>query len=597
MGVLEDKRLQILMSALQEGVIILDEKKKIQIFNLVAQKVFDCSFDEVVNKSIDKLIPDSENHEAQFEVIIQKKNKTLVPIAISVHSECIDGQQLYIYSIRDLTYSREAVSDGYWDWFLKEGYEYMSPRFWEMFGYSSSEKEGCPNKQQKRILKKDLELALENIGDYILTKGHCPILTKGQCPFPQETCDSYKNRLKTHTICKNLENNIQEQQEQEAGTHTDVTFLKEAQDALFNIGKILESSLNEIYIFEAETLNFLFVNRGARENIGYSMEELKELTPIDVKTDFNKESFVEMLKSIQKKHKKKHVFETIHKRKNGSYYNVEVHLQKAKYLGKSVFLAVVLDITRHKHFEREREKLIRDLEHSNKELEDFAYVASHDLKSPLVACRGFISYLREDLERKNFEKALDSISEIEGATAEMFMFIEDLLEYSRISRQEENAVEVDVLAIVNDLLDKRASTIEELGVKVVVIEPLPRVYASKVCIKQVFQNLIDNALKYGCSHTEPQVVIGAEKKAGTICYFVKDNGPGISEQYHERIFRLFERLHGGTSGSGAGLAIVKKVIVPYFGRSWVESIPGNGAKFFISFPHMTVMNKPKKNLG
>jgi len=135
----------------------------------------------------------------------------------------------------------------------------------------------------------------------------------------------------------------------------DITERKKSEDTLASIGRILEESLNEVFVFNNKTLRFMQVNRGARENIGYSMDELKNMTPLDIKMQYSKEEFETIIAPVRSGTKEKVVLETVHLRKDGSKYDVEVHLQKAAYQGEDAIVAIILDTTNRKKAEVDRE--------------------------------------------------------------------------------------------------------------------------------------------------------------------------------------------------------------------------------------------------
>ncbi|MHB9140013.1 MAG: sensor histidine kinase, partial [Victivallaceae bacterium] len=193
---------------------------------------------------------------------------------------------------------------------------------------------------------------------------------------------------------------------------------------------VIEKSLNEIYIFDALTLKFVYVNQGALKNIGYTMEEMSFLTPLNIKPEFTKELFVEMVKPLLDKVKDRQVFTTIHRRKDGSTYPAEIFLQLIESGTEKLFLAVINDITERKAAERkirelneQLEQRVRDrtvqLESANKELEAFAYSVSHDLRAPLRGIDGWSLALFEDYQSQLDERAQQYIERVRTETQRM----------------------------------------------------------------------------------------------------------------------------------------------------------------------------------
>jgi signal transduction histidine kinase len=224
------------------------------------------------------------------------------------------------------------------------------------------------------------------------------------------------------------------------------------------------------------------------------------------------------------------------------------------------------------------------LARSNAELEQFAYVASHDLQQPLVAVIGFLKLLEQRYAEKLDSDGSTFISRALDGANRMQVLIRDLLEYSRAGARGEPLVPVDCGSLVDAALSSLKQPIEETGA-VVTWDPLPTVWGVYTRLSQIFQNLISNAIKF-TREKPPRVHVSAERRAGEWVFFVRDNGIGIEARDHERIFRAFERLHGRSAypGTGIGLAICKKAVEYHGGRLEVESQPGRGSVFSFTVP-------------
>ncbi|MBU0701964.1 PAS domain-containing protein [bacterium] len=233
---------------------------------------------------------------------------------------------------------------------------------------------------------------------------------------------------------------------------------------------------------------------------------------------------------------------------------------------------------------------IADLEAVNKELESFTYSASHDLKEPLRGIEAFSQFLLEDYADKLDDTGKDYLKRLSASAVRMKSLIDDLLALSRISRVKNPYTTVDSGKLVKEVLKQLRPTIEEKNVRIEVDDELPFIFCDEVKIKQVFYNFILNAIKYNDKKC-PEIEIGIEKKIvegiSQGVFFVKDNGIGIEEKYFEEIFGIFKRLHRGNEyggGTGAGLAIVKRVITDHGGSVWVKSTPDKGSTFYFSLP-------------
>lgn len=242
------------------------------------------------------------------------------------------------------------------------------------------------------------------------------------------------------------------------------------------------------------------------------------------------------------------------------------------------------DITERKQTEEKLKQTLAELERSNKELEQFAYVASHDLQEPLRMVSSYTQLLARRYKDKLDEDANDFITyAVDGATR-MQTLINDLLTYSRIGTPVRPFKPTDCERVLQNVLNNLKVAIEENGASVT-HEPLPTIMADSFQLIQLFQNLIMNAIKFR-SKAPPRVHISAERGANEWIFSVRDNGIGIDPQYKERIFMIFQRLHGKGeySGTGIGLAICKKIVEYHFGKIWVESESGKGAIFYFTFP-------------
>ncbi len=232
------------------------------------------------------------------------------------------------------------------------------------------------------------------------------------------------------------------------------------------------------------------------------------------------------------------------------------------------------------------QKRTEELSRSNKELDDFAYTASHDLKEPLRGIHNFSSFLIEDYEDKLDDEGKHKLHTLMKLSKHLEELINNLLYYSRIGRTQEAFMETDLNHIVEEVKEVLGIIIEEQGIDMRIPVSLPSVYCDKTRIKDIFSNLITNSIKYNDKEGK-WIEIGymKDKHQGGYTFYVRDNGIGIKEKYTETIFGIFKRLHerdeyGG--GTGAGLAIAKKIVEFHGGKVWVESTPGQGTTFYFT---------------
>jgi PAS domain S-box-containing protein len=226
----------------------------------------------------------------------------------------------------------------------------------------------------------------------------------------------------------------------------------------------------------------------------------------------------------------------------------------------------------------------KELEGKNKELQQFAYVASHDLQEPLRTTSSFVELLQQQYKGKLDERADQYLRFITQSSDRMKILIKDLLDYSRIGRKQEWE-QVDCNIMLQDVLSDLGTAIDETGAEIKTGRlPVVRGYPTE--IKQLFQNLIINAIKFRKKNTTPQIKISAENTRGYWQFAFADNGIGIQEKHNERIFVIFQRLHNRSEyeGSGIGLSHCKKIVELHHGRIWVESALGKGSTFYFTIP-------------
>ncbi len=226
-----------------------------------------------------------------------------------------------------------------------------------------------------------------------------------------------------------------------------------------------------------------------------------------------------------------------------------------------------------------------ELGRSNAELEQFAYVASHDLQEPLRMMSSFAQLLGKRYRGKLDSDADDFIGYIVDGAARMQHLITDLLTYSRVGRAARDTASTDCSAVIATVRTNLGRMIEDSGAQVIA-EALPSVPVEQSQLLQLFQNLIANAIKFQKDAEPPSIHIGARREGKEWLFWVRDNGIGIEPQYADRIFLVFQRLHNREKypGTGIGLAICKKVVERYGGRIWVESQPGQGSLFYFTLP-------------
>lgn len=250
------------------------------------------------------------------------------------------------------------------------------------------------------------------------------------------------------------------------------------------------------------------------------------------------------------------------------------------------FAVLFSDISSRCQAERELKSTLSELEERNAELEQFSYSVSHDLKTPLVTIGGFAGQLRTDLAQGNVENLGIDLDFIESAATQMGNLLDNLLHLARSGRSISEPQPVDLAKVISEALELTRGVLDKSTVRVEIADGLPWVQGDVTRLREVFQNLLENAAKFSGGETSRLVEVGAKAPEGDqILCWVRDSGKGIPPQYLERIFGLFERLDENLEGTGVGLALSRRIIEKHGGRIWAESAgEGQGSTFFISLP-------------
>ncbi|HFD87466.1 MAG TPA: PAS domain S-box protein, partial [Gammaproteobacteria bacterium] len=373
----------------------------------------------------------------------------------------------------------------------------------------------------------------------------------------------------------------------------DISALHQASMLERRLRQIFEYSYEEFYLFDGESLRFIQVSRGALDNLGYGPEEIEALTPLDLKTDYTPKDFAKLIAPLRHGKQPLLVFETRHRRKDGSFYPVEVRLQYSKEQGRSFFFAMIVDLTERRRIEKELadhrahlEALVvqrtAQLEVANRELEAFSYSVSHDLRAPLRAIDGFSLALMEDYGQQPDETALDFLQRIRGGAQKMSQLIDDLLQLSRINKGELKWMPVDLAILAASVWEELQAVEPQREVELILGENL-EVEGDPRQLRILLNNLLGNAWKFTSRKAQGRVVFERDHDDPSV-FTIADNGAGFDMRYVDKLFGAFQRLHRTTEfpGTGVGLAIVQRIIHRHGGRIWAKGEVGHGATFYFS---------------
>ncbi|MEI7433176.1 MAG: PAS domain S-box protein [Methanomicrobiales archaeon] len=371
----------------------------------------------------------------------------------------------------------------------------------------------------------------------------------------------------------NIRNNTERKLAEEAQVASEIRYRR-----------LFETAQDGILILDADTGQIVEVNPFLITMLGFSRDQFlgKKIWEIGLFKDIvaNKENFEELQRKEYVRYEDMPI-ETA----GGKRIAVEFLSNVYTVNNKKVIQCNIRDITVRKKLEEDLVLKAAELARSNIELQQFAYVASHDLQEPLRAISGFTELLVKRYHGKIDEKADKYLDFITEGTLRMQQMIQDLLTYSRVQTQVHEYVMTDSNTSLDlALSDLQVATKEHNAV--ITSDPLPLIYADQEQITKMFQNLVGNAIKFHKPGVTPNIHISAKQDEKSWIFSVSDNGIGIDPQYAERIFKIFQRLHTRDEypGTGIGLAICKRIAEQHGGTIWTEPVPGSGSTFYFTIP-------------
>ena len=369
----------------------------------------------------------------------------------------------------------------------------------------------------------------------------------------------------------------------------DITERRAAQERERVFAEVLEESRNEIYLFDARSLRFERVNRGARENLGYSLDELRTMIALDIKPEFTRAGFEALIEPLRTGEADMLRYETVHRRKDGSLYPVDVHLQLSGAGDRPRFVAMIFDITARKEAERELIEAKEAAEEANVAKSHFLATMSHELRTPLNAMIGYSDLLLDGLPVPIPEGARRSVERIGRSARHLLELIEEILSFARIEAGRER-VDLAPVALA-DLVEEACSMVEPLAAQKGLAftceapdEPLT-VETDGRKLRQVLLNLLANAVKF----TERgAVAFRAQVEGDHLRLRIEDTGVGIARENLERVFEPFwqeeTEISARVEGTGLGLPVSRRLVDLLGGTLSVESEQGKGTTCTVRLP-------------
>ena len=332
--------------------------------------------------------------------------------------------------------------------------------------------------------------------------------------------------------------------------------------------------------------NIISWNKGAQTIFGYTEEEALGKSLIMIIPERYRDAHKKGLERVNSTGEKRIIGKTVEMvgmRKDGSEFPLDLSLSTWKIGTRRLYSGILRDVTGRKQADEKLKQTLAELERSNKDLEQFAYAASHDLQEPLRTVSNFSQLLAKRYKGELDAKADQFIGFIVDGTTRMQEMIDNLLAYSRVSTRAKPFEPTDFKTVFDQALANVKIAIEESGA-IVTHDPLPTVMADASQMVQLFQNLLSNAIKF--RKEKPRITVSAAQRGNEWLFSVEDNGIGITPEFMENIFKMFQREHPSAEypGTGVGLAICKKIVERHGGRIWVESQAGKGSTFYFTIP-------------
>lgn len=599
----EEARLRAILQSARESIVTADESGRIVDFNSAAERMFGLSHEQAVGAPLTILMPERFHaaHSAGVERFLDTREPQVIgstvelagrrgdgeefPIELSLNCFELDGETFFtgiLSDISDRKRSEEALRRseaslvrsqriarlGSWEWDIPKNEVTWSEELHHLYGTTPGEFEASYEAFLERVHPDDRAAVAEAIsGAY----------ESGE-PFE---FDHRIVRPDGEVLVLHAEGEVVLDPERTpismAGTGQDITERRRAEEDNQRLAATVAQSEDAILAKDTEGV-ITGWNKGAERLYGYTAEEaIGSSISMLIPRDRAGEEWAIIAAILEGRPIER--YETARRHKSGRRVAVWATISPIRDSHGAIvgISSIARDTTELKRTERR-------LERSNAELEEFAYIASHDLQEPLRSITGFVQLLERRYKGQLDEDADKFIGFIVGGVERMQTLIDDVLAYSRVGRGELLREPVDSRVAVERALALLDALVSEAGAEIEVGE-LPTVDADAPSLVQLFQNLISNALKF-TDGSPPRVEISAAHRADGWSFAVADNGIGIDSDHQERVFRMFQRLHRREEygGSGIGLAICKRIVERHGGRIWCEARPGGGALFQFTMP-------------
>ncbi|MGB9716023.1 MAG: PAS domain S-box protein [Thermodesulfovibrionales bacterium] len=545
------------------------------------------SFNEMLSK-IQEHEEKIKSYSEKLELMVQQRTEKLIQTTEMLKHELTERKQIEEALRESENKFRDLAEKSLVGIYLiQDGvYKYINPRLAEIFGYTVDEIIGkktpkdLTHPEDWHLIEKSLREQLYS-GKKEAHHNFRGIKKDGEVIY----LESYGNRTVYH------------EQPAVIGTLLDITARKRAENSLKEEKEFVDSVINSLpgtfYMFDEDGY-FLKWNENVEKITGYSPEELKKMGPLDFFEGAEKSLIEEKIKEVFDKGEAYVEANVVTKSgKKIPFFLSGVRFVTSDY---TCLVGTGIDISERKRAEEEIKKLNLELEKrvaqrtaqleaTNRELESFSYAVSHDLRAPIRAIDGFSSIVLEDYSEKLDDEGKHLLTVIKENVKKMDRLINALLTLSRIGRKDIELMEIDMANLAKEVFDEVKLLVPDREIQLN-INSLPYASGDPAMIRQVFFNLISNAIKFTKTRDVAVIEIDGREEQGEYIYSIKDNGAGFDMQFADKLFGAFQRLHTDKEfeGTGIGLATVQRIIHRHGGRVWAEGEVNQGATFYFSLP-------------
>ena len=469
-------------------------------------------------------------------------------------------------------FALDGSQDGVWDWDARTNKVFFSHQWKAMLGYDDDEISDSLQEWDKRVHPDDKEAVYAILNEHL----------KGKTPYYQSEhrvkCKdgSYKWILDRGKV---IERDASGNPIRVIGTHTDISYRKQAERELNHFKTTLDETLDCVFMFEPASLKYFYVNAGAMNQVGYSREELMNMTSFDIKPDFDEKQFRELIAPLLAGQQQSLSFETLHQHKNGTKIPVDIFLQYVNPRGEPPrFVAIVRDITDRKRIDKMKS--------------EFISTVSHELRTPLTSIRGSLGLLTGGVTGELPEQAQEMIKIASNNTERLLLLINDILDIQKIESGQMSFKfkNLAVMPFIERSIQENAAYGQQYNVRFIITRELKnsKIFADPDRLMQVMANLLSNAAKFSPDNGVVEICVTHHDNKLRIS--VTDHGAGIPEEFHAKIYEKFSQADSSDNrtigGTGLGLSISKIIIEKHGGHIGFDTTQGKGTTFYIELPEL-----------